>query len=172
MTEDWRVDLYRTVKGDAEAEIPDDFDEWLAERMDIRYGKGTRMFRDNDREVFRKYYIEGKSLSSIAHEMHFTRQYAQQVRNRCIKKLKTADKKLTVSEWKFAKCGNVFTLPISERAAKCLMAYNILTIKQLDEIISNGSIYEMRNMGKVTVDDLRKIVAEWKIEQEKENVRS
>ena len=165
---DWKSYIYtRVQKSETMLEAPENFDEWLNERIMFRKDSGKYLISDENRDVFFKVFRDGKTLQSIGNEYSVTRENIRQRKERVIKSLIVADKYLTPKEWAF-KNGSVFELPLPTRVENCIYANNITTLKQLDEMLSDGRLRNMRGIGRKAITELRAMLTEWKIMQEEE----
>lgn len=163
---DWKSMIYtRVMKSEADLEAPEDFDEWLEKRMKFVKDSGQRLISEENEETFYEYYRGKKTLQAIGDEHGVTRENIRQRNERTIKNLIEANKRLTPKEW-FYKNGSVFDLPMSPRAMNCIYQNQITTMKQLDQMLSDGSLKKLRNIGNGTVKELMAIMTDWKIMQE------
>lgn len=166
--EEWKSKIYtRVTKSNVEVEAPDNFDEWLEERINFMKESGLPLISGDSKEWFYEYYRDGKTLQQIADEHSVTRENVRQRKERVIKNLIKVNKYLTPIEW-YYKNGNVFDVPMSQRAMTCIYQNNITTMKQLDQMLSDGSLLKKRNVGKVTISELMKVMTDWKIMQERD----
>lgn len=166
--EEWKSKIYtRVTKSKVEVEAPDNFDEWLEERMNFVKESGLPQIADDSKKWFYEYYRDGKTLQQIANEHNVTRENVRQRNERVIKNLIKIDERMKPFEW-YYKNGNVFEVPMSPRAMTCIYQSNITTMKQLDQMLSDGSLLKKKNVGKVTVKELMKVMTDWKIMQERD----
>ena len=165
--DDWKSEVYTLVtKSNTPVEAPDNFDEWLDERMTFRKDSGKLLISERNREIFYRLYRDNKTLQEVANEFGgVTRENIRQTKVRTLKNLMTANKHLTPKEWIY-KNGNVFEMPMSQRLENCIYSNQITTIKQLDQMLADGSFKKLRGIGKKTMTELRTLMTDWKIMQE------